>query len=164
MRRSLLLLALAVVLACVLAAPAWAGAATFVVTPSGADDTAALQQAFDAAVAAGPGSVVKLTAGEFYTNEILVDGFDGCFTGAGMDRTVIDTLRGLDATLPGVELVMDPDDESVPLAGFTSLIAFVRSDVRVAGHELRHHRPRAVRGVEAYWGGRPGTTSPTSSS
>ncbi len=119
------------VLACVLAAPAWAGAATFVVTPSGADDTAALQQAFDAAVAAGPGSVVKLTAGEFYTNEILVDGFDGCFTGAGMDRTVIDTLRGLDPTLPGVKLVMDPDDGSVPLAGWTSLIAFVRSDLRV---------------------------------
>ena len=96
------------------------------------DDTAALQQAFDAAVAAGPGSVVKLTKGKFYTNEILVDGFDGCFTGAGMHRTVVDTLRGLDPALPGVKQVMDPDDETVPLAGWTSLIAFVRSDVRVA--------------------------------
>ena len=102
MKRLPLLLVLAVALVCVLAAPALAGPRTFVVAPSGMDDTAALQQAFDAAVAAGPGSVVKLTAGKFYTNEILVDGFDGCFTGAGMDRTVVDTLRGLDPALPGV--------------------------------------------------------------
>ena len=132
MKRLPLLLVLAVALVCVLAAPAMAGPRTFVVAPSGADDTAALQQAFDAAAAAGPGSVVKLTKGKFYTNEILVDGFDGCFTGAGMQRTVIDTLRGLDPALPGVKQVMDPDSVTVFLAGWTSLIAFVRSDVRVA--------------------------------
>ena len=72
MKRLPLVIVLTVTLACVLVAPALAGPRTFGVTPSGADDTAALQQAFDAAVAAGPGSVVKLTAGEFYTNEILV--------------------------------------------------------------------------------------------
>ena len=132
MKRLLLLLVLAVALACVLAAPALAGSRTFVVTPSGTDDTAALQQAFDAAVAAGPGSVVRLTKGKFYTNEILVDGFDGCFKGAGMGRTVIDTLRGLDSELRGVKLVMDPEDKTAPLFGWTSLIAFLQSDVRVA--------------------------------
>ena len=153
MKRLPLVIVLAIALACVLAAPALAGPRTFVVTPSGADDTAALQQAFDAAVAAGPGSVVKLTAGEFYTNEILVDGFDGCFTGAGMDRTVIDTLRGLDATLPGVELVMDPDDGSVPLAGFTSLIAFVRSDVRVSDMRFDITALEPCEEWEGYWGG-----------
>ena len=63
-------------------------------------------------MAAGPGSVVKLTAGKFYTNEILVDGFDGCFKGAGMHRTVVDTLRGLDSDASGVKPVMDPDDET----------------------------------------------------
>ena len=123
---------LAVVLVCVFAAPAMAGPQDLRRRAQQRDDTAALQQAFDAAVAAGPGSVVKLTKGKFYTNEIVVDGFDGCFKGAGMDRTVIDTLRGLDPALPGVKLAMDPDDEDVPLAGWTSLIAFVRSDVRVA--------------------------------
>ena len=132
MNRLPLVLVLAVALVCVLAAPALAGPRTFVVTPSHVDDTAALQQAFDAAVAAGPGSVVKLTAGKFYTNEILVDGFDGCFKGAGMHRTVIDTRRGRDPAAPGVKLVMDPDDTSVPLFGWTSLIAFLQSDVRVA--------------------------------
>jgi hypothetical protein len=133
MKRLPLLIVLAVALVCVLAAPALAGPQTFVVAPSaGHDDTAALQQAFDAAAAAGPGSVVKLTKGKFYTNEIVVDGFDGCFKGAGMDRTVIDTLRGYDPLAPGVGLAMDPLDETAPLAGWTSLIAFVCSDVRVA--------------------------------
>ena len=163
MKRLPLLLVLAVALVCVLAAPALAGPRTFVVAPSGADDTAALQQAFDAAVAAGPGSVVKLTAGKFYTNEILVDGFDGCFTGAGMDRTVVDTLRGLDSELPGVKLVMDPDDESVPLAEWTSLIAFVRSDVRVADMSFDITAVEPCEQWEATGEG-PGTTSPTSSS
>jgi hypothetical protein len=132
MKRLPLLLVLAVVLVCVFAASAMAGPQTFVVAPSNADDTAALQQAFDDAAAAGPGSVVKLTAGKFYTNEIVVDEFDGCFKGAGMDRTVIDTLRGLDPALAGVGMAMDPESGMVPLAGWTSLIAFVRSDVRVA--------------------------------
>jgi hypothetical protein len=67
MKRLPLLLALVFVLACVLAAPASARPRTFVVAPSGGDDTAAIQQAFNAAVAAGPGSAVRLTAGRFYT-------------------------------------------------------------------------------------------------
>ena len=131
-----------------------AGPRTFVVAPSGVDDTAALQQAFDAAVAAGPGSVVRLTKGKFYTNEILVDGFDGCFTGAGMHKTVVDTLRGLDPALPGVKLVMDPDDETgtMPLAGWTSLIAFVRSDVRVADMSFDITALEPCEPWERYWG------------
>ena len=132
MKRLPLLVALAVGLICLVVAPAMAGPRTFVVAPSHGDDTAALQQAFKAATAAGPGSVVKLTAGRYYTNEILVDGFDGCFKGAGMNRTVIDTLRGHDASGPGVGLLPDPDKPGELLCGWPTLIAFVRSDVRVA--------------------------------
>jgi hypothetical protein len=153
MKRLPLLLALAFILACLLAAPAVAGPQTFVVAPSGADDTAALQQAFDDAVAAGPGSVVKLTAGRFYTNEVVVAGFDGCFTGAGPGRTVIDTLRGLDPALPGVGMAADPDDPSQPLAGWTSLIAFVRSDVRVADMSFDITALMPCEEWEGYWGG-----------
>ncbi len=65
MKRLPLLLMLAIALVGVLAAPALAGPRTFVVAPSGVDDTAALQQAFDAAVSAGPGSAVRLTKGKF---------------------------------------------------------------------------------------------------
>ena len=82
MKRSLFLLCCVLLLLLASAAPASAGPRTFVVTLSGTDDTASLQQAFDD-MATGPGSVVRLTAGEFYTNEILVDGFDGCSRAPG---------------------------------------------------------------------------------
>jgi parallel beta-helix repeat protein len=75
---------------------------TFTVSPSGGDDTLAIQKAFDDAIAAGSGSTVKLEAGQFYTNEILVENFYGRFKGAGKDATKIDVLRGLDPGLPGV--------------------------------------------------------------
>jgi hypothetical protein len=81
--------------------PVNADSPIFVVSPSGGDDTANIQAAFDDAIAAGPGSIVQLTSGQFYTNEILVENFYGTFKGAG-DLTKIDVLRGLDTTLPGV--------------------------------------------------------------
>jgi parallel beta-helix repeat protein len=74
---------------------------TILVAPSGGDDTANLQAAFDAAIAAGPGSTVQLTEGQFYTNEVFIYDFYGTFKGMGMD-TVIDVLRGYDPGAPGV--------------------------------------------------------------
>ena len=79
-----------------LAAPAFASPKTFYVHPSGGNDTAHIQKAFARAVAAGPGSVVQLTAGHFYTDAIYVKNFHGYFTGAGQGKTFIDTLRGID--------------------------------------------------------------------
>lgn len=85
-----------------LAQTAW-GQQTFTVSPSGGDDTANIQAAFDDAVAAGPGSVVELSSGQFYTNEIFVVGFNGSFVGDGQSQTTVDVLRGLDPNAPGVE-------------------------------------------------------------
>ena len=102
MRRLALCFALALGLLCLLAAPAWAGAKTFYVTPSGGDDTAHIRAAFNAAVKAGPGSTVQLSAGHFYTNNIVVNGFRGSFKGAGEGKTTIDCLRGLNPGLAGV--------------------------------------------------------------
>lgn len=132
MKKPLFLLLCALLLVLAGATPALAGGQTFVVQPSGGDDTANIQSAFDQAIAAGPGSTVRLTSGHFYMNNILLDGFLGRFMGAGMQKTVIDTLRGLNPALPGVTMMADPDDPAVDLAGFTFLIGFVRSDVRVA--------------------------------
>jgi hypothetical protein len=101
MKRFLVALAVAAALLCLLAAPAFASAHTFYVTPSHGDDTANLQAAFNAAVKAGPGSTVQLSAGHFYTNNIVVQNFKGYFKGAGEGRTTIDCLRGLDSNLPG---------------------------------------------------------------
>ena len=58
-------------------------------SPSGGNDTHDIQKAFKAAVAAGPGSVVQLTAGHFTIDDMLVTGFKGTFRGAGKGKTVI---------------------------------------------------------------------------
>ena len=94
-------IAICLVLSMVLIPSALAGASdTFVVEPTGVDDTDNLQAAFDAAIAAGPGSVVELAAGDFYLSEpILIDDFSGTFRGQGSSASVIhltpDTLFGL---------------------------------------------------------------------
>jgi len=66
----------------------------FMVYPSGGDDTGAIQQAFNDAIAAGSGSTVQLAAGQFYTNATFVQNFYGTFKGAGKDLTTIDVLKG----------------------------------------------------------------------
>lgn len=68
----------------------------FTVKPSGGDDTANIQHAFDQAVAAGPGSTVKLAAGNFRTRFIEVWNFEGAFKGAGQNESVIDTFANQD--------------------------------------------------------------------
>jgi len=94
-------IAICLVLSMVTIPSALAGASdTFVITPTGVDDTANIQAAFDAAIAAGPGSVVELAAGDFYLSEpILIDDFSGTFRGQGSSRSVIhltpNTLFGL---------------------------------------------------------------------
>ena len=88
------------------AASALAGPRTFYVPYTGKHDyTTQIQKAFDAAVKAGPGSIVQLSAGHFYINTILAKNFRGCFKGAGEGRTLIDCLRGLDPSLPGMTVL-----------------------------------------------------------
>ena len=125
MKKLLLVPVLVVALLGLLAAPALANARTFYVHPSGGDDTANIQAAFNAAVKAGPSSTVQLTAGHFTINDILVSGFQGTFRGAGEGRTVIDcppdgvTVRTVD----------------IPQLGPTStafLLGFQDSAVRVS--------------------------------
>ncbi len=60
---------------------------TIIVFPSGGDDTVAIQNAFDTA---DPGDTIKLTKGQYRTNNIIVEDFCGKFKGAGMDLTTID--------------------------------------------------------------------------
>lgn len=68
-------------------------AAVFKVLPTGTNDTANLQAAFDAAVQAGPGSTVQLVKGTYYIDKgIAVANFDGNFVGAGKDKTFVQNL------------------------------------------------------------------------
>ena len=91
-----------------------------IVDPTYVDDTANIQAALDAA---GPGDTVQLAAGQFYTNEILVEDFCGTFKGTGED-TKIDVLRGLDPSNPGVS----PDY----LTYSTHLFTFFGGDVHIS--------------------------------
>ena len=59
-------------------------------TPSGGDDTVALQSAFDACIAIGPGCTVRLGAGTYRTRQLVIEDFHGTFVGAGMDATVLE--------------------------------------------------------------------------
>ena len=87
-----------------MATPAWAdcGAGvtrtggTWVVSPSGVDDTHAVQCALDEALAAGHGKTVRLEAGTFHVGFVRVRGFVGTFRGRGMDATRITPLPALD--------------------------------------------------------------------
>jgi hypothetical protein len=65
---------------------------TFIVAPTGADDTANLQCALDAAAAAGPGSTVQLMDGTYWTGLVAVDTFHGSLVGAGKERTTVTTI------------------------------------------------------------------------
>jgi parallel beta-helix repeat protein len=60
--------------------------------PSGTDDTAAIQAAFDACVAYGPGCTVVLRAGTYRTRQVLADGFHGTVVGAGESATTVEAL------------------------------------------------------------------------
>jgi hypothetical protein len=67
----------------------------WIVSPSGIDDTEAIQCALDEAVAAGPGRTVQLRAGTFHVGFVRVRGFKGTFRGVGRDATRITPLSGL---------------------------------------------------------------------
>lgn len=92
---------------CVTVTVAPASADTFVAVPTGGDDTASIQAAFDAAVAAGSGHVVELSSGVFHVSApIIVRGFAGSFVGAGQDATIVE-VEG-DPVFPITMVVADP--------------------------------------------------------
>jgi hypothetical protein len=65
---------------------------TVTVEPSGTDDTLAIATAFDLCLAVGPGCTVHLSEGTFFTRQQDVVGFQGTFSGAGAEATVIEPI------------------------------------------------------------------------
>jgi hypothetical protein len=59
------------------------------VSPTGGDDTANLQCAFDLGAALGPGASVRLAAGTFHAEQLVVAGFRGSIAGAGRGVTIL---------------------------------------------------------------------------
>ena len=100
---------------------------TVTVKPTGIDDTANLQCAFDAAVALGSGAHMQLKSGTFYTGQIVVNGFNGKFTGVGVKNTVVTNLPNLYVTPEN--MYFNPPSADNP---WPSLFAFVGGDFTVS--------------------------------
>ena len=97
------------------------------VQPTGVDDTANLQCAFDMAVAYGAGAHVKLAGGTFYTGQIVVNDFQGAFTGAGMEKTMIFNLPNLNVTLEDFYYAPPSAENPWPV-----LLNFVGGDLNIS--------------------------------
>ena len=73
---------------CLAPAVAWASGHTVKVPPpNSVDDTANIQAALNACVAYGPGCTVKLAAGKYLTQQVVVYNFQGTFKGMGIDHS-----------------------------------------------------------------------------
>jgi hypothetical protein len=99
----------------------------FTVSPTGVDDTANLQCAFDLAVASGSGAEVHLLAGTFHTGQVVINDFQGAFTGEGMDNTIIENIPNLYVT--PVDMYFNPPSANNP---WPSLFSFVNGNFSVS--------------------------------
>jgi hypothetical protein len=97
------------------------------VQPNGVDDTENVQCAFDVAVAAGPGVDVQLGEGTYHTAQIVVNGFQGNFRGAGSNHTTVTNLPNLYVTPEN--FYFSPPSAVNP---WPSLFAFVEGDFVVS--------------------------------
>lgn len=89
-------------------------------------DTINLQCAFDAAT--GHGSEVHLIRGTYRTAQIVVNNFDGRFTGAGKDKTLIVNLPNLVVT----QTDMNYPDAPSAANSWPSLFSFVNGNIYMA--------------------------------
>lgn len=97
------------------------------VSPSGGEDTTALQCAIDEAIAAGPGTTIELQPGTFQTAQLVATGFDGALRGHGASVTVITNIdRPLPVTMPYLEVHPTPERPAAVL------LTFVNANVTVA--------------------------------
>lgn len=102
---------------------------TISVKPTGVDDTVNLQCAFDLAVETGQGLEVTLTAGTFYTAQIVVNDFHGGFSGAGVEKTVIHNVQKMYVT--PFDFYLEPPSAENP---WPSLFSFFNGDYQI--HDL----------------------------
>lgn len=97
------------------------------VQPTGVDDTTNLQCAFDVAVAYGDGAHVKLYEGTFHTGQIVVNDFQGAFTGAGMEKTNVYNLPNLYVTFEDFYYTPPSAENPWPI-----LFSFIDGDFKIS--------------------------------
>jgi hypothetical protein len=97
------------------------------VEPTGVDDTANIQCAFNAAVSAETETAVHLSPGDFYTEQIVVNDFQSSFTGAGPQHTKIYNLPNLYVTPK--DMYYEPPSAENP---WPALFAFVDGNFTIS--------------------------------
>ena len=110
---------------------------TITVSPSGGDDTAALQAALDSCVAFGPGCTVQLTEGIFKSQQLVSYNFHGTLKGAGMNATVLEPFGILTVTTDDPVLSNPPSLDN-PWPHF---VTFVDSHITISDLTLRVTEP-----------------------
>ena len=105
---------------------------TITVQPTGVSDTANLQCAFDAAVSVGTDMTVHLESGIYKTDQIVVTGFQGQFTGEGASSTTITNLPNLYVT--PVDVIDNPPSADNP---WPNLISFIGGDFSISHLAVR---------------------------
>lgn len=118
------------------------------VAPTGVDDTANIQCAFDLAVSTGPGMEVTLTKGTFYTAQIVANDFHGGFSGAGAEKTLIYNLLNMYVT--PVDFYLNPPSIDNP---WPALFAFVGGDFAISDLAIHISGENITTGWSALGGG-----------
>lgn len=97
--------------------------------PNRTDDTAAIQQALDTCVQQHPaGCTVQLAAGTYHTRQLVAYNFHGTFKGLGMDRTTIEALPYLRATIDWFQ----PCQPNTTTCLWPTLMIFVDGDINIS--------------------------------
>lgn len=119
--------------------PVFAGGPTiWVAQPNGKDDTANIQAALNACVAArSKDCTVQLRAGRYLTKQIVVYNFEGTFRGMGIDSTTVEALPNLPVTIN-----QDPSEEpqcqpNISTCVWPSLLIFVDGNIHVSDLTLK---------------------------
>jgi hypothetical protein len=112
------------------------------VSPTGLDDTANLRCALELGAGTGPGVEVKLEAGTYYTEQLVIADFRGTFEGAGREATVLRTpeyplpvYNPCDAGAGVVECFLDSPPSAVN--PYPSLVTVITSDVTISDMSIR---------------------------
>jgi Pectate lyase superfamily protein len=119
--------------------------ATIRLSPSGHDDTAALQAALDAASISAQPTTILLGAGTFVTGPLHVKNFRGTLRGAGKDRTVL--------TNPNTPVYVTPDfqlNEPSATNTWSAMIVFVRGAFTVSDLSVRIHGDHPTTGWNVF--------------
>jgi len=111
---------------------------TIVVWPTGTNDTANLQAAFNHCSAMMSRCTIQLEAGTYYTDQIAAYGFRGSFLGMGEGKTIIQALPDLPSPAAAFNTATSPFYLGFPGVAnpWPVLFTFVNGSFTVAGMTL----------------------------